>query len=64
MTFDIEPFMDAVRLTVTHEDLEADSPMLTGISQGWPLVLSSLKTLLESGHAMPMTKQRWNAPPP
>jgi uncharacterized protein YndB with AHSA1/START domain len=63
VTFDIEPMMDAVRLTVTHDELEADSPMLHGISKGWPFVLSSLKTLLETGRALPMTMKRMTAPP-
>jgi uncharacterized protein YndB with AHSA1/START domain len=54
VTFDIEPHGDGlVRLTVTHEDLERDPQMLTGISGGWPKVLSNLKTLLETGHALP-----------
>ena len=63
VTFDIEPMTDAVRLTVTHDELEDDSPMLHGISKGWPFVLSSLKTLLETGRAMPMTMKRMTAPP-
>jgi hypothetical protein len=40
-------------LTVTHEDLERDPQMLAGISSGWPRVLSNLKTLLETGRALP-----------
>jgi uncharacterized protein YndB with AHSA1/START domain len=63
VTFLIEPFMDAVRLTVLHEELEPGSPMHHGVSQGWPAVLSSLKTLLETGAAMPMTTRRWQGPP-
>jgi uncharacterized protein YndB with AHSA1/START domain len=59
VSFDIDPFMDSVRLTVTHEELEPDSAMLHGISAGWPAVLSSLKTLLETGAAMSMTQRRW-----
>ena len=52
VSFDIEPYGDAlVRLTVTHDEL--DQPMLEGISGGWPKVLSNLKTLLETGHALP-----------
>ncbi len=58
-----QSFMDAVRLTVTHSELEADSPMLHGITQGWPMVLSSLKTLLETGQALSMTTRRWEGPP-
>jgi uncharacterized protein YndB with AHSA1/START domain len=54
VAIDIEPLGDAlVRLTVTHEDLERDPQMLAGISSGWPGVLSNLKTLLETGHALP-----------
>jgi len=63
VTFDIEPHEDAVRLTVTHSELEPDSPMLRGITQGWPIVLSGLKTLLETGQPMPMTARRRNKPP-
>src|SRR5262249_5203268 len=43
VSFDIDPFMGSVRLTVTHEELEPDSAMLHGISAGWPAVLSSMK---------------------
>lgn len=54
VTFDIEPIGDAlVKLTVTHEGLEKDEPMLAGISSGWPMVLSNLKSLLETGRALP-----------
>ena len=53
VTFDIETCGDGVRLTVTHSELEPDSPMLSGISRGWPLVLSGLKTLLETGEPLP-----------
>jgi uncharacterized protein YndB with AHSA1/START domain len=63
VTFEIEPFMDAVRLTVTHEELEPGSEMLHGITQGWPAILSSLKTLLETGEPMQMTTRRWGGPP-
>ncbi len=56
VTFDIEPYGDAlVRLTVMHDDLERDPQMLSGISGGWPKVLSNLKTFLETGHGLPHT---------
>ena len=63
VTFDIETYGDGVRLTVTHSELEPDSPMLSGISRGWPLVLSSLKTLLETGEPLPGTSKRKTRPP-
>ena len=54
VAFDIEPYGGGlVRLTVTHDDLENDPQMLEGVSGGWPKVLSNLKTLLETGHALP-----------
>jgi hypothetical protein len=40
-------------LTVTHDRLEHGSEMLEGIADGWPKVLSSLKSLLETGRALP-----------
>ena len=32
-------------------------------TKGWPGVLSSLKTLLETGQPLAMTAQRWSGPP-
>jgi uncharacterized protein YndB with AHSA1/START domain/DNA-binding transcriptional ArsR family regulator len=52
VTFDIEPTRSVVKLTVTHDDFQPDSQMLKGISEGWPVILSSLKTLLESGETL------------
>lgn len=52
VTFDIEPQDDMVKLTVTHDELQPDSGMLKGISKGWPLVLSSMKSFLETGKGM------------
>lgn len=52
VTFDIEDCDATVRLTVTHDDLEAGSGMDKGIRQGWPIVLSSLKSFLETGRAI------------
>lgn len=49
VTFDIEPAGQAVKLTVTHDDFAPDSEMLRGVSQGWPGLLSNLKSLLETG---------------
>ncbi|EQA38145.1 hypothetical protein LEP1GSC047_4171 [Leptospira inadai serovar Lyme str. 10] len=49
--FDIESHGNGlVRLVVTHEDL--DPQMHAGISRGWPMILSNLKTFLESGRAL------------
>lgn len=48
VTFEISHYADGlVRLAVNHEGL--DPQMFNGISNGWPSVLSNLKTYLESG---------------
>ena len=53
VTFELETIEDMVRLTITHEALAAGSEMLRKISAGWPRVLSSLKSLLETGKPLP-----------
>jgi uncharacterized protein YndB with AHSA1/START domain len=52
VTFELDPVADMVRLTVTHDELEPGSEMQRKITQGWPRVLSSLKSLLETGRAL------------
>ena len=52
VTFDIEPYDDMVRLTVSHDELQAGSGMANGIPKGWPVVLSSLKSFLETGRGL------------
>lgn len=52
VSFDITAYEDMVRLTVTHDELEAGGSMAKGIQQGWPIVLSSLKSLLETGQGI------------
>jgi uncharacterized protein YndB with AHSA1/START domain len=47
VTIDLETVGEKQRLTVTHENLTQD--VLRGISFGWPLVLCSLKSFLETG---------------
>ena len=49
VAFDIIPIDDMVKLTVTHDELEAGSNMEKGITEGWPRVLSSMKSFLETG---------------
>jgi uncharacterized protein YndB with AHSA1/START domain len=57
ITFDIDEFMGSSKLTVTHRELSDEA--IRGVSSGWPAVLSSLKTLLETGASLPMTRQHW-----
>jgi uncharacterized protein YndB with AHSA1/START domain len=50
MAIDIETVGEMVRLTVTHDQLTPD--MERKIANGWPRVLSSLKSFLETGHPL------------
>jgi uncharacterized protein YndB with AHSA1/START domain len=50
VTWEIEPVGDSCRLTVTHDELrEGANDQLYG---GWPMILSGLKTLLETGELL------------
>jgi hypothetical protein len=55
VTFELEPRGELVKLTVVHDHFEPDSVVAQMVSQGWPLVISSLKSLLETGEAQPAT---------
>ena len=52
-TMEIEPVADvelpAVKLSITHEIEHADSGFIGTVSNGWPRILSNLKSLLETG---------------
>lgn len=50
--FDIEPFEGMTRLTVTHDNFAEGSDTRRLIGNGWPRVLSSLKSYLETGRAL------------
>ena len=60
VTFEIQPYYDIVRLTVTHANL-ADPEALEAISAGWPAVLANLKSLLEIGHVLPQAPWEMHA---
>jgi uncharacterized protein YndB with AHSA1/START domain len=54
--FDLEPRGDMVKLTVTHEIDILNSKFIEAVSNGWPAILSSVKSLLETGDALEATK--------
>ncbi|MDW6024154.1 SRPBCC family protein [Mesorhizobium sp. BAC0120] len=57
-TLEMERVDEMMKLTVLHE-AEAEGPhklIEEGVSRGWPRILSSLKTLLETGAALPGRK--------
>ncbi|MGH6951044.1 MAG: SRPBCC family protein [Vitreimonas sp.] len=53
ITYDIEPAGEAVKLTMTqHQPTPIPRKYIEGGEQGWPMILSSLKSLLETGDAL------------
>jgi uncharacterized protein YndB with AHSA1/START domain len=50
VTWEIEPVGDSCRLTVIHDQLAADAP--AELYGGWPMILSGLKTWLETGQTL------------
>ncbi|MBV1853649.1 SRPBCC domain-containing protein [Catellatospora sp. NEAU-YM18] len=52
VTFDLERVGDLVKLTLVHDGFAPGSPLPDMVSQGWPHLLSDLKTLLETGRTM------------
>jgi uncharacterized protein YndB with AHSA1/START domain len=50
ITYEIEPVGDSCRLTVTHDQIPEDAS--NEIWGGWPMILSALKTHLETGERL------------
>lgn len=55
VTYRIEDYGSMVCLTVIHDELVSGSGMASGISKGWPLVLSSMKSFLETGSGIDLS---------
>jgi uncharacterized protein YndB with AHSA1/START domain len=53
VTFELEPVGSVVKLTVIHDGFQGETEMLKGVRQGWPQILSNLKTLLETDDTLP-----------
>lgn len=56
VTYRIEPQGELCTLTLTHEGLDVSNPAVQGITSGWTLILSGLKTLLETGEPLSTTR--------
>ena len=56
-TYELEQEGDSVKLTILHEFDKPDSKVMQAVSNGWPLVLASLKSLLETGEPLEETRQ-------
>jgi uncharacterized protein YndB with AHSA1/START domain len=58
LTYELEQVGESVKLTVIHESDKPDSKLIEGVSSGWPHILASLKSLLETGESLVETR-RW-----
>jgi uncharacterized protein YndB with AHSA1/START domain len=58
LTYELEAKGGTVKLTVTHAMDRKDSKLIRAVSTGWPHILASLKSLLETGESLEGT-DRW-----
>src|SRR5258705_3966776 len=57
MTCTLEKQGASVKLTIVHEMDQPGSKFIESVSEGWPPILSSLKSLLETGESLEETRQ-------
>ncbi|MBL8549394.1 MAG: SRPBCC family protein [Hyphomonadaceae bacterium] len=57
-TYEIETIDGGVKFTVTHESDKDDSELIKAVSNGWPAILSSVKSLLETGDSLAHMRQK------
>jgi uncharacterized protein YndB with AHSA1/START domain len=57
-TFELEKQGSSVKLTIIHEIDKPESKLIQGVSNVWPLILASLKSLLETGEPLEETRHR------
>ena len=57
LTYQLEQQGDMVKLTVTHEADRPGSKLIEAVSNGWPAILASLKSLLETGESLEATRK-------
>ena len=53
---ELEPVSDVVKLTITHTADRAESKLIKAVSDGWPRIISNLKSLLETGQVIMKAK--------
>ncbi len=57
LTYELEQQGDMVKLTVVHEMDKPGSKLIDAVSGGWPMILASLKSLLETGESLTATRK-------
>jgi uncharacterized protein YndB with AHSA1/START domain len=56
LTYELEQQGESVKLTVIHEIDKPGSKLIEAVSGGWPHILASLKSLLETGESLEATR--------
>jgi len=56
VTYELEKQGESVKLTVIHEMDKPESKLIEAVSGGWPAILASLKSLLETGESLEETR--------
>ena len=56
LTYELEQVGGSVKLTLIHEIDKGDSKLIDAVSNGWPHILASLKSLLETGESLAETR--------
>ena len=56
VTYELEQVGESVKLTVIHEMDKPESKLIEAVSSGWPHILASLKSLLETGESLAETR--------
>jgi len=51
-SFELTPMGEVTRLSLVHRDLTPDGSLLRLVAAGWPMLLSSLKSLIETGEPL------------
>jgi uncharacterized protein YndB with AHSA1/START domain len=57
LTYLLEPEGESIKLSVIHEMDKPESKLIDSVSKGWPHILSSLKSLLETGESLIETRK-------
>src|SRR5215208_951001 len=56
VTWEIEPLGDTCKLTLLHDDFPSETRTFRSVGPGWPAILSSLKSLLETGEPLSVAR--------
>lgn len=52
VTYELEETENAVKFTLIHDEFETENQTFASVGGGWPIVLSGLKTYLETGKSI------------